>query len=635
MTAASVRLDAIAGPADLRGLGAAQLDGLAAEIRQFVVRSVAAHGGHLGSNLGVVELTLALHRVFDSPHDVILWDTGHQAYVHKIVTGRQEGFERLRQAGGLSGYPCRAESEHDWVENSHASTILSYAHGLAVALRLHGERTRRVVAVVGDGSMTGGMAYEALNNLGHSQSRVLIVLNDNGRSYAPTVGRLASGLTRLRLSPTYVKRRDWFQRAVRGVPKIGEYLDRGVDGVRAAAREVVVSPAGFFEDLGIRYVGPVDGHDVARMERILALAAEHDGPIVVHVLTQKGRGYGPAEADRERCLHDAPGFDVATGPPRWAPGGFTEVFARAMVELGERRPDLVAITAAMAGPTGLCPFQERWPERVVDVGIAEQHAVTAAAGMAMGGLRPVVAVYSTFLTRAIDQVNLDVGLHRVPVVFCIDRAGVTGDDGPSHHGVLDLALLLQVPGLTILAPSTAEELRAMLDYAVTLDGPAALRYPKGLAPAAPHGRVGIGCHARRIRQGSAVCLLAVGKMVGPAEEAARILAADGITSSVWDVRAVKPLDPAMLDDAARHWLVVTVEDGVRRGGAGAAIAVSLPERALAAGLPCPPVLVLGVPDAYIPHGHPDRILAALGLDGPGIAGSVLAAVPGRALAVPR
>ena len=592
---------------------------------------MAAHGGHLGSNLGVVELTLALHRVFDSPRDVLLWDTGHQAYVHKIVTGRQEGFGRLRQAGGLSGYPCRAESEHDWVENSHASTILSYAHGLAVALRLHGERARRVVAVVGDGSMTGGMAYEALNNLGHSQSRVLIVLNDNGRSYAPTVGRLASGLTRLRLSPTYVKRRDWFQRAVRGVPKIGEYLDRGVDGVRAAAREVVVSPAGFFEDLGIRYVGPVDGHDLARMERILALAAEHDGPIVVHVLTQKGRGYGPAEADRERCLHDAPGFDVATGPPPWAPGGFTEVFARAMVELGERRPDLVAITAAMAGPTGLCPFQERWPERVVDVGIAEQHAVTAAAGMAMGGLRPVVAVYSTFLARAIDQVNLDVGLHRLPVVFCIDRAGVTGDDGPSHHGVLDLALLLQVPGLTILAPSTAEELRAMLDHAVTLDGPAAIRYPKGLAPAAPHGRVGIGCQARRIRRGSAVCLLAVGKDGGsgrgggPHPRRRR----DHLPRCGTSVRSSLSTRRCSTTPLATGWwsrsrTVCGGEEPVRPSPSPCR------ERALAAGLPCPPVLVLGVPDAYIPHGQPDRILAALGLDGPGIAGSVLAALPGRA-----
>ncbi len=629
-----VPLEAIAGPADLRGLGPEQLEALAWEIRQFIVRSVSVHGGHLGSNLGVVELTLALHRMFDSPRDVILWDTGHQAYVHKIVTGRQAGFEQLRQGGGLSGYPSRAESEHDWVENSHASTILSYAHGLAVAFRLHGERARRIVAVVGDGSLTGGMAFEALNNLGHSQSRVLIVLNDNGRSYAPTVGRLAGGITRLRLNPTYVKRREWFQRALRGVPRIGEYLDRGVDGVRAAAREVA-SPDGFFEDLGIRYVGPVDGHDVVEMEQILELASAHDGPIVVHVMTQKGRGYGPAEADGERCLHDAPRFDVETGPPPWAPGGYTEVFARAMVELGAYRPDLVAITAAMAGPTGLRPFQERWPDRVVDVGIAEQHAVTAAAGMAMGGLRPVVAVYSTFLTRAIDQINLDVGLHRLPVVFCVDRAGITGDDGPSHNGVLDLALLQQVPGMTILAPSSAEDLRAMLDHALTLDGPVAIRYPKGLAPAAPEGRAGEGCRARRLRRGQDVCLLAVGKMLAAAEEAAVILGRDGITCSVWDVRAVKPLDRALLDDAATHPLVVTIEDGVRQGGAGMAIAASLAGHAEVLGVPRPAVHVLGVPDRYLAHGHPDRVLASLGLDGPGIAGTVLAEMPRRPVAVRR
>ncbi len=625
-------LEAVGSPADLRGLGAEQLEDLAAEIRQFIVRSVAVNGGHLGSNLGVVELTLALHRTFDSPRDVILWDTGHQAYVHKIVTGRQAGFERLRQGGGLSGYPCRTESEHDWVENSHASTILSYAHGLAVAFRLHGEGTRRIVAVVGDGSLTGGMAFEALNNLGHSQSQVLIVLNDNGRSYAPTVGRLATGLTRLRLHPTYVKRRDWFQRALRGVPKVGEYLDRGVDGVRAAAREVA-SPDGFFENLGIRYVGPVDGHDVGRMEQILELALHHDGPIVVHVLTQKGRGYGPAEADGERCLHDAPRFDVLTGPPPWAPGGYTEVFARAMVELGELHPGLVAITAAMAGPTGLRPFQERWPDRVIDVGIAEQHAVTAAAGMAMGGLRPVVAVYSTFLTRAIDQINLDVGLHRLPVVFCVDRAGITGDDGPSHHGILDLALLQQVPGMTILAPSSAEDLRRMLDHALTLDGPVAIRYPKALAPAAPPGLPGDGCLARRLQRGRDVCLLAVGKMLAAAEEAARILGRNGITCTVWDVRAVKPLDRAMLDDAACHPLVVTVEDGVRQGGAGAAVAASLAAYADVVGVRRPVVRVLGVPDRYIAHGHPDSILAALGLDGAGIAGVVLAQVPNRMIAV--
>src|SRR5918997_2382146 len=388
-------LETITGPGDLRELDEAELEQLAGEIRAFIVKSVSVTGGHLGSNLGVVELTLALHRIFDSPRDLLLWDTGHQAYAHKIVTGRRDQFTTLRQGGGLSGYPSRHESEHDWVENSHASTILSYAHGLATALRVRHEDHRRIVAVIGDGSMTGGMAFEALNNLGHSGARVLIVLNDNGRSYAPTVSRLANGLTRIRLSPAYVKNRDRLQRMLRGVPRIGEHLELGVEGVRAAFREVL-EPDGFFEALGVRYIGPVDGHDIPGMERVLSQAAEHDGPIIVHVLTQKGRGYGPAEEDEEKRLHDAPVFDPMTGPPPWAPVGYTQAFADAMVNAADHDDRIVAITAAMPGPTGLLPFQARFPDRFLDVGIAEQHAVTAAAGMAMGGLRPVVAVYSTF-----------------------------------------------------------------------------------------------------------------------------------------------------------------------------------------------------------------------------------------------
>ncbi|MFP5319782.1 MAG: 1-deoxy-D-xylulose-5-phosphate synthase [Acidimicrobiia bacterium] len=615
-------LESIDSPADLRALDGDQLEVLAAEIRDFIVQSVSVTGGHLGSNLGVVELTLALHRVFDSPRDVILWDTGHQAYVHKILTGRRGRFDTLRQSGGLSGYPSRAESEHDWVENSHASTILSYADGLATALQLRGETDRRVVAVIGDGSMTGGMAYEALNNLGHSGRRVLMVLNDNGRSYAPTVGRLTNGLTRLRLNPAYVKNRERVQRALRGVPRIGEHLERGMEGMRAAFRDFWLEPDGFFEALGIRYIGPVDGHDIATMEHLLRQAADYDGPIIIHTLTQKGRGYGPAEDDDEKCLHDTPVFDPTTGPPRWVPVGYTQAFADAMVDLGERDRRVVAITAAMAGPTGLRPFQDRWPDRFVDVGIAEQHAVTAAAGMAMGGLRPVVAIYSTFLMRAIDQVNLDVGLHRLPVVFCIDRAGVTGDDGPSHHGLFDMAFLSKVPGMTILAPSSAQELAAMLDYAMTVDsGPVAIRYPKGAAPQVPAGEVGSGREARKVVEGGDACILAVGKMVEAAEEAARLLGQQGIGATVWDVRAVKPLDPAMITDAASHPVVVTVEDGLKAGGAGSAIveALSVLDR-------MPRVRVLGVPDQYFPQGNPTRILSDLGLDGPGIASTVVAAL---------
>ncbi len=619
-------LDAIGSPADLRRLTPAQLEELAAEIRDFVVQSVSVTGGHLGSNLGVVELTLALHRVFDSPRDILLWDTGHQAYVHKIVTGRRGAFGTLRQAGGLSGYPSRAESVHDWIENSHASTALSYAHGLATALHQAGEDVhRRVVAVVGDGSMTGGMAYEALNNLGHSGRRVVIVLNDNGRSYAPTVSRLVAGVTRLRLNPAYVRNRARLQRVLRGVPGIGGHLEKGMEGMRAALREAVMEPDGFFETLGIRYVGPVDGHDIAGLERVLAQAADHDGPIVVHALTEKGIGYGPAEDDEEKCLHDAPRFDPVTGPPPWAPAGYTQTFAEALVAAGERDERVVALTAAMPGPTGLLPFQARFPDRCFDVGIAEQHAVTAAAGMAMGGLRPVVAVYSTFLSRAFDQVNLDVGLHRLPVVFCLDRAGITGDDGPSHHGVADMALCTKVPGMTVLAPSSGPELAAMLATALTLEGPVAIRYPKGPARVGPPA-VGRGLAARRVVRGRDrhCAILAVGRMVEVAEEAAAALVGEGVSTTVWDVRSVKPLDPAMLADAADHELVVTVEDGIRQGGAGMAMADALGQHR-GVGRRAVPVVVLGLPDEFIVQGSAGKILAELGLDAAGVAASALAA----------
>jgi 1-deoxy-D-xylulose-5-phosphate synthase len=626
-------LEKITGPGDLRELDDAELEQLAGEIRAFIVQSVSVTGGHLGSNLGVVELTLALHRVFESPNDLLLWDTGHQAYVHKILTGRRERFSSLRQANGLSGYPSRAESPHDWVENSHASTILGYAHGLAMALDLQHEAHRRVVAIIGDGSMTGGMAYEALNNLGHSGRRVLIILNDNGRSYAPTVSRLAAGLTRLRLNPSYVKSRDRIQRMLRGVPGIGEHLELGMEGMRAASREVLGS-GGFFETLGIRYVGPVDGHDIPTLEDTLRRAAELDGPILVHVLTQKGRGYKPAEDDDEKCLHDTPVFDPITGPPPSMPAGYTQAFADAIVTAAGADPRIVAITAAMAGPTGLIPFQTRHPDRFVDVGIAEQHAVTAAAGMAMAGLRPVVAIYSTFLTRAFDQVNLDVGLHGLPVVFAVDRAGITGDDGPSHHGVLDMVLLSKVPGMTVFAPSSAQEVEVMLTEALSIsDGPSVVRYPKGPARQVPPEEVGSGLNARLVRRGTDVCLLGVGKTVEACEEAARVLNQQGVSTTIWDVRVVKPLDPVMIADAATHPLVVTVEDGVRQGGAGTAMADAI--ASAVDGRPAPPVVVLGVPDRYIAHASPASIHATIGLDGPGIAASVIGAleaaeaVPGR------
>jgi 1-deoxy-D-xylulose-5-phosphate synthase len=622
-------LDHINSPADLRELSYDELRELSEEIRAFIVESVTATGGHLGSNLGVVELTLALHRVFDSPRDPILWDTGHQAYVHKLVTGRRAGFATLRQEGGMSGYPSRRESAHDFIENSHASTALSYAHGLASAIRLRGEEGRRVVAVVGDGALTGGMAYEALNNIGHSGSRVVIVLNDNGRSYAPTISKLSEGLTSLRLNPSYVHVRERFRNRLRDLPAVGGIAYSSIHGLTSALREIV-TPHRFFETLGVRYVGPVDGHDIPGLEQALAHAAAWDGPILLHVLTQKGRGYAPAEEDDIQRLHDV---KVRPLPPGKVsdpvlPATYTDAFTRALLSAAEEKPEVVAITAAMPGPTGLLAFQARFPERFFDVGIAEQHAVTAAAGMAMGGLHPVVAVYSTFFCRAFDQANLDVGLHHLPVVLVLDRAGITGDDGPSHHGLLDLSLTLSIPGMTVLAPSSAEEVKVMLDTALEINGPVVIRFPKTPAVHAADGAVGAGLSARLVRRGAgSVCILAVGKMLKASRDAADQLAADGIEATVWDVRAVSPPDPAMLADAAEHSLVVTVEDGIRVGGAGTFLVDAM------RGLPelvhsVPPVRVLGVPRSYIAQGKPDRILEELGLDGPGIA-----AVVSEALAV--
>lgn len=600
-------LDTITCPADLRELSYPQLDELAAEIRQFIVDAVTRIGsGHLGSNLGAVELTLAIHRVFDSPRDILLWDTGHQAYVHKIVTGRAAGFEHLRQAGGMSGYPSRAESEHDWIENSHASTVISYAHGLAVAQEAEGGEHRRIVAVVGDGALTGGMAFEGLNNLGHSGKKAILILNDNGRSYAPTVSKLGESLARLRVNPSYLRNRARLDRLLHELPVVGHQLERSLDGFVAAVREMFEPPA-FFETLGVRYTGPFDGHDIEGMEKALRHAAAYDGPIVVHVLTQKGRGHAPAENDPIKRLHDI-------GLPK--PGSYTAAFTEAMIKEAEARPELVAITAAMPDSTGLLPFGERFPGRLIDVGIAEQHAVTSAAGMAMGGLRPVVAVYSTFLTRAVDQVTYDVGLHRQPVVFCLDRAGITGDDGPSHHGVLDMALLTKVPGMTLFAPSSYQELGVMLHDALELcDGPAAIRWPKTAAPSVDDDEVGSGLRGRKVRAGRDLCILAVGKLLAAAVDAADALAAEGIEATVWDVRVV-PLDDEMLADAAEHPVVLTAEDGIREGGVGAMVADAI-SRLVQHGTP-PRVRVLGTPVAYIPQAKPDAILAELRLDAEGL-----------------
>jgi 1-deoxy-D-xylulose-5-phosphate synthase len=584
-------LDTVRSPADLRRLEPDQLDGLAADVRRVLIDTVAATGGHLGSNLGAVELTITLHRVLDSPTDAIIWDTGHQAYTHKLLTGRRARFPTLRQPAGLSGYPNRAESPHDWVENSHASTALSYAYGLATARQQEGHRGR-VVAVVGDGALTGGMAYEGLNNLGWRGLPVVVVLNDNGRSYAPTVSKLSESLSPLRV----------------------------------AGANPSQPRAGFFEALGVDYHGPVDGHDMPALESALRAALDSGRPTVVHALTRKGRGYPPAEDDDDKCLHDVAPFSPRRyAPPARTRARYTDVFADALVRAGARDRRIVAITAAMPSSTGLRPFAEAFPDRFFDVGIAEQHAITAAAGMALGGLRPVVAIYSSFLTRAVDQINLDVGLHRLPVVLCVDRAGITGPDGPSHHGVLDLALLGRVPGMTVFAPSSAAELEVMLGEALTVtDGPCALRWPSGtvreVPPGSPDdtGAAGRGRAGRRIRSRRDVCIAAVGPLVGAAEEAAGLLDGVGVSATVWDVRVVKPLDPELVADAARHRLVVTVEDGTREGGAGARIVDALGQLSDHAGA-APPAVVLGVPDAYLPHGEPAKIRSELGLDGIGIA----------------
>jgi 1-deoxy-D-xylulose-5-phosphate synthase len=617
-----VILPSIETPADLQGLSYEELDELSEEIRQFIIETVTTNptGGHLGSNLGVVELTLALHRVFDSPKDILLWDTGHQAYVHKLLTGRRYGFKNLRQRGGLSGYPNRSESQHDWIESSHASTALSYAHGLSVALEQrkeligHGGK-RHVVAVVGDGSLTGGMAYEALNNLGHSNQRVVIVLNDNGRSYAPTISKLSESLTSLRLNKTYLTLRGRLRRTVPHLPKVGKAAYLGIDGLTSVVREMV-TPHTFFENLGVRYIGPIDGHDIESIESTLTSAALWDGPILVHVLTTKGLGYEPA-IDDDMKMHDyklPPRHDDEEIPPQ----SFSQAFSDSLVALASADDRVIAITAAMAGPTGLLNFQEQFPDRFLDVGIAEQHAVTTAAGMAMGGMKPVVAIYSTFFSRAFDQAHLDVGLLNLPVVFVFDRAGITGDDGPSHHGLLDIALCLAIPNMTVFAPSTAEEVPGMLATALSMSTPTALRFPKTL-PKPFDGKVGDGLEARRVRRGDgSLCVLAVGKMAPAAYQALELMGDEASKVTLYDVRVLPP-DASMIDDALAHERVVSVEDGTRHGGAGTLMVSALRSRAQDLARPFPTTRILGTPRAYLEQHRPDKLLAELGLDPEGLA----------------
>ena len=599
-------LNTIRHPADLRALEYEELEQVADEIRRLIIDTVNRNGGHLGSNLGIVELTLALHRVFRSPHDAILFDTGHQTYPHKLVTGRLNRFASLRIPDGLSGYPSRAESDHDWIENSHASTALSYAHGLSAAFASGGS-DRRVVAVVGDGSLTGGMAMEGLNNLGHSGADVTIVLNDNGRSYAPTISKLSESLIRLRTTTAYERGQGMAKSVAESIPWVADLLSRGIDATETAIRHMWEPPQ-IFEQLGIRYFGPFDGHDLPELERILGKVRAMEGPTVVHVISQKGRGYAPAENDPVKKMHDLSSIKE---------GSFTAAFTEHLLTLADRHPTLVAITAAMPDSTGVLPLQERFPHRVFDVGIAEQHAVAMATGMAMGGLRPIVAIYASFLTRAMDQINLDTSLHGCPVIFCIDRAGITGDDGASHNGTLDMVLLSKVPGMTVFAPSSYQEMAVMLDTAMELTtGPAAIRWPKTPAPQVSGAEVGSGLSARLVREGADVCLIGVGKMLSAATEAADLLEQDGISCSVWDPRVVKPLDPVMIEDAARHPLVVTAEDGLRSGGIGQMIRDLVNEAGPAR------VATVGIPTIHLPHGKVEELLARFRLDASGIASVV-------------
>ena len=606
-------LSSIGSPEDVRRLSPEQTTQLAAEIRAFLVDQVSRTGGHLGPNLGVVELTIALHRVFASPRDTLVFDTGHQAYVHKLLTGRQD-FSALRKAGGMSGYPSRAESEHDVVENSHASTALSWADGVAKANAVQGHPERHVAAVIGDGALTGGMAWEALNNIAASQDRrLVIVVNDNGRSYSPTIGGVANHLDTLRTTRGYEAFLSWGKRTLHRTGAPGRFAYDWLHGLKKGLKDVV-APQGMFEDLGLKYVGPVDGHDVAAMEHALRRARAYGGPVIVHAITEKGRGYTPAEQDVADRFHAVGQIHPETGLPV-APSrfGWTKVFADEIVKIGRDRPDVVAITAAMLHPVGLAPFAEEFPDRTFDVGIAEQHAATSAAGMAFAGLHPVVAVYATFLNRAFDQVLMDAALHRAGVTFVLDRAGITGDDGASHNGMWDMAMLRIVPGLRLAAPRDEPTLRAALRAAVDVDdAPTVVRYPKGaLADAIPalEELDGVDVVARHVPgaagagDGRKVLVVGVGSMVGTALAAGESLAAHGLAVDVVAPTWVLPVPEALVKLAGEHDLVLTIEDGVVDGGVGAMTAQRAGEQGVRT-----PFVHVGLPVAFLDHATRDQIL---------------------------
>ncbi|MBE3520044.1 MAG: 1-deoxy-D-xylulose-5-phosphate synthase [Firmicutes bacterium] len=614
-----IRLDEVKSPRDLKGRSVQELTSLAGEIRERIIETVSRNGGHLGASLGAVELTLALHSVFDSPRDKIIWDVGHQAYAHKLVTGRYDKFGTLRKLGGLSGFPKRSESPHDIFDAGHASNSVSVALGLAIARDRAGE-DYNVIAVIGDGALTGGLAFEGLNNAGRSGTKIIVVLNDNSMSISRNVGGISHYLTRLRMARSYTRAKARFERALLELPRFGPsflaFLKRFRGGIK-----YVFFPGTWFEDLGFKYYGPVDGHDIGAMQEVFSRAREMDRPVLIHVITKKGKGYPLAESFPEK-FHGPGPFDVETGElyssgniPTWS-----EVFGEAMVEIAEKDPAVVAITAAMKDGTGLSEFARRFPERFFDVGIAEGHAVSFAAGLALGGMKPVVAIYSTFLQRAYDQIVEDVCLQNLGVVFAVDRAGVVGEDGETHQGAFDLSYLRHIPGMTVMAPADEMELKDMLRTALEMGRPVAIRYPRGKAYGGkprearllPVGR------AQVLVEGSDVTIFAIGSMVYPSVEAAKILERSGVSCGVVNARFVKPLDVETLLSAARKGPVVTVEENVPEGGFGGAVLEALSQ----AGVTCQ-VLRIAMPSRFLEHGAQSVLRERCGLTAEGIAREIL------------
>ncbi|PVE69714.1 1-deoxy-D-xylulose-5-phosphate synthase [Microbacterium testaceum] len=628
-------LPGIRGPRDLDALTPDELRQLATEVRSFLVENVARTGGHLGPNLGVVELTIALHRVFDSPADPIIFDTGHQSYVHKMLTGRQD-FSKLRSRGGLAGYPQRSESEHDVVESSHASSSLSWADGVSRAFSRTGRRDRHVVAVVGDGALTGGMTWEALNNISDDNDRnLVIVVNDNGRSYAPTIGGMARYLNRVRTNEAYRTLHRGSDTLFRRLGPAARAVYRGVRGGTHGFLSRFTNNEALYSNLDIKYLGPIDGHDFESLIETLELAKSYGAPVIVHAITDKGSGYAPAMSDEADQFHAVGKIDPITGEALGSGGGtqWTDVFADELVAVGSERDDIIAMTAAMLRPTGLQKFSERFPERVYDVGIAEQHAVTSAAGLAFGGLHPVVAIYATFMNRAFDQVMMDVGLHKAGVTFVLDRAGVTGPDGPSHHGIWDLAMLQLVPGIRIAAPRDAARLREVFREATAVeDAPTVVRYPKGTVNDDVEAieRLDDGVDVLARGAGEDVLLVGIGPMVHLAMEVAERLEAQGIGATVIDPRWAIPVQPSIVDLAREHRLVITIEDGIRVGGVGTRVRQVLREAGVDTA-----VDELGIPDEFIDHASREQILEDAGLTASKIAQDVVAQVLGTRIPMAR